>query len=197
MSLRGGNRRALLLAPLKKVRNNFSSVAVHAGFRKYVRVVGTNGLDSLSKSLTTGALVWERMEGLVLAHESRLTKLHTAASHVAALGFVKKRLTEQIAAMVDSYGAFKATLATMHDVVAKERCAIEKHIATVRQAVIASTPVIVCTVGSLLRKSAMRELSKDAGKLAIIMLDESTRIMKFEFDMLIASISPLVDEKHE
>ena len=100
----------------------------------------------------------------------RLTQLHTATFHVAALGFVRNKLTAQIAGMIDSFGAFKATLATMHDVVAKERCAIEKHIATVRQAVIASTPVIVCTVGSLLRKSAMRELSKDAGKLAIIAL---------------------------
>ena len=87
----------------------------------------------------------------------RLTQLHTATFHVAALGFVRKKLTEQIAGMIDSYGASTATLETMHDVVAKEPCAIDKHIATVWQAVIASTPVLVCTVGSLFRKSALRE----------------------------------------
>ena len=41
----------------------------------------------------------------------------------------------------------------------------------------------------------MREVSSDAGKLDIVMIDESTRIMKFEIDMLIASILPIVDEK--
>ena len=54
--------RALLLAPLKNMRNNLCSLAVYAGFRKYVRVVCTSGLDSLSKKITPGAPVWQRME---------------------------------------------------------------------------------------------------------------------------------------
>ena len=190
-----GTRRVLLLAHLNKVRNNLSLVAVNAGFRDHVRVVGTSGLDCLSKMLTTGALVWQRVKGLVLAHESRLTKLRTAAFHVATLGLVKRRLTEHIAAMVASYGAFRATLATMHDVAAEERYAIETHIAIVRKDVITSTRLLVCTIGSLFRPSAMRDVSSDAGKLAILMANESTRIMKFEIDMLIASLQRIMDEE--
>ena len=97
------------------------------------------------------------MKVRVVPHERRLTELHTAALHVASLGFVKRKLGPAVTAIVDCYGAFTARLATMHYVVAMERCAIERHVNDVRQKVVASTPVLVCTVGSLFRKSALRE----------------------------------------
>ena len=96
--------------------------------------------------------------------------------------------------MVDGFGAFKVRLATMHHVVAKERCAIEMHVSTVRREVIASTPVLVATAGTLFRPNAMREVCGDAGTLEILLIDEATRTTKFEVDMSIAAVSSVLDE---
>ena len=41
----------------------------------------------------------------------------------------------------------------------------------------------------------MREVSSDAGKLGLLLIEESTRISKFEADMLIATVRAIVDEK--
>ena len=43
------NKRALLVSPLKTVRNLLSANLVDAGFGRYVRVVGTIGLDDLRR----------------------------------------------------------------------------------------------------------------------------------------------------
>ena len=100
-----------------------------------------------------------------------------------------------ITAIVDSYGVFTVTLIAMHHVMTMKRCAIEMHVTDARKDVIATTPVLVCTAGSLFRASAMREVSSDAGKLGLLLIEESTRISKFEADMLIASGTAIVDEK--
>ena len=48
------------------------------------------------------------------------------------------KLGYTVAAVVDGYGAFTATLATMHSVVAKERCALGRHVSDVQQEDVAS-----------------------------------------------------------
>ena len=98
------------------------------------------------------------------------------------------KLGSAVAAIVDCYGAFTATLATMHSVVAKKRCVLGRHVSDVQQEVVASTPVLVSTAGSLFSSSAMREVSSDAGTLGMPLIDKRTRTSKFEADMLIASV---------
>ena len=82
--------------------------------------MGSRGLDKLFRSRTLSVLFWQRMAPVVAAHEDRLTKLEEAASHVAALGALARRFGMILVDVIDSYGAFKVTLATMHCVVAAE-----------------------------------------------------------------------------
>ena len=53
----------------------------------------------------------------------------------------------------------------MHSIVAKERAAIEAHTVKVKGEIKRDTPVVVATVGSLLRRSAQGEVCKEAGLL--------------------------------
>ena len=82
----------------------------------------------------------------------------------------------------------------MHSVVAEERCALEAHVSIVEQDIICSSRVLVSTVGSLLRQSALREVGSEAGVLSFLLSDEGTRTTKFEFDMLVASLGSVVDQ---
>ena len=82
----------------------------------------------------------------------------------------------------------------MHAVVAAERCELEAHVVSVAQDVISSTSVLVSTVGSLLRPSALREIGGGENRqMSFILCDEGTRTSKFEFDMLVAAITKFVD----
>ena len=191
-------KRALLVSSLCKVRNlhvaMLRSALGESVFCEQVRVVGSRGLDELARSRTLPALVWQRMAPVVAAHEDRLTKLDEAASHVAALGALARRFGKIVVDVIESFGGFKITLATMHLVVAAERCALEAHVSIVEQIIICSTRVLVSTVGSLLRQSALREVGSEAGVLSFALCDEATRTQKFEFDMLMASLGSVVDK---
>ena len=195
---RQGKKRALLVSSLCKVRNlhvaMLRSALDESVFCEQVRVVGSSGLDELARSRTLPALVRQRMAPVVAAHEDRLTKLDEAASHVAALGALALRFGKLVVDIIDSFGGFKITLATMHRVVAAERCALEAHVSIVEHNIICSTRVLVSTVGSLLRQSARREVCSEAGVLSFVLGDEGTRTLKFEFDMLMASLGSVVDK---
>ena len=82
----------------------------------------------------------------------------------------------------------------MHQIVAQERVTLEAKIVETKEEIKRSTPVVVSTVGSLLRPSAQNELCKDAGVLTCILLDEATRTSKFEFDMLLVALRHLLHE---
>lgn len=141
-----GRRRILIFSSLRQVRNAqvgmMRSSLPTQTFDAQVRVIGNNGLDELARSRTTAALVWLRMKDVVAGHEERLMQLAAAASHVAALGALSRRLGPAIAAVISGFGAFKTTLATMHRIVALERCALEAHVTTVGRAVKSSTRVV-------------------------------------------------------
>ena len=78
----------------------------------------------------------------------------------------------------------------MHAVVVAERCELEAHVVSVAQDVISSTSVLVSTVGSLLRPSALREIGGgEHRQMSFILCDEGTRTSKFEFDVLVAAIA--------
>ena len=114
---------------------------------------------------------------------------------MAALGFIFRKFDEKVAELVDSFGCFRVTLATMHWVVAAERCALEEHVSVVKQEILSSTRVLVPTVGSLLRPCALREIDTEAGAFSFVLVDEGTRIMKFDLDMLLASLPDVVTER--
>ena len=172
-----GHKRVLLVCSLCQVRNMHvgmlqSSLAPDV-FAEQVRVIGSRGLDELARSRTLPALVWRRMEAIVSLYERRLSLLHDAATRVSALGvflrwlktnaayFRGDRPMENVIELINSFGVFKETLATMHKVVASDRHAVETYVSTVQKDIIASTRVLVSTVGSLLRKSALREVGGD------------------------------------
>ena len=79
---RQGEKRALLVSSLCKVRNlhvaMLQSALDAAVFSEQVRVVGSRGLDKLARSRTLPALVWQRMEPVVAAHEDRRIGLRTS-----------------------------------------------------------------------------------------------------------------------
>ena len=193
-----GEKRALLVSGLCKVRNlhvaMLRSALGESVFREQVRVVGSRGLDELSRSRTLSALVWQRMALIVEAYEDRLTKLAVAASHVAALGALCRKFGKLVADVIEGFGGIKIVLVAVHRVVAAERCAIEAYVSTVEQDIISSSHVLVSTIGSLLRESALREVGSEVGVLTFVLCDEGTRTMKFEFDMLMASLGKIVDK---
>ena len=192
-------KRALIMSGLCKVRNNhvaqLRSALDASAFNEQVRVLGSHGLDDLARSRTLPALVWQRMQAQVTAYEDRLTRLDDAASHVGALRYCFVRLSKQqhLVDMIESYGCFNELLAGKHCVVAGERCALEAQVFIVEKSILHSTRVLVSTVGSLLRQSAMREIGSDAGVLGFALCDEGTRTLKFEIDMLMVSLAKIVD----
>ena len=68
----------------------------------------------------------------------------------------------------------------MHQVVAEDRHELESYVSTVERDIIGSTRVLVSTVGSLLRKTALREVGCKVDGFSILVLDEGTRTAKFE-----------------
>ena len=135
------------------------------------------------------------MSSFVTAHENRLTLLDRAAVQLVALKYCSRKLNNSKipVEIIASYGCFPGVLASMHRVVAMERCALEKHVFIVEEHIMTSTHVLVSTVGSLLRKSALREVGAEAGALGFAFGDEGTRALKFDMDMVLASYSRIVD----
>ena len=92
------------------------------------------------------------------AYEDRLTRLASAASHVVALEHVSRKLNrkEKLVKHIEAFGNFHVTLATMHEVVAEERCRMEDERSTIERSIINSTHVLVATVGTIFSKGAQR-----------------------------------------
>ena len=55
--------------------------------------------------------------------------------------------------------------------------------------------MLVSTVGSLLRQSALREVGSEADVLSFVLGDEGTRTTKFEFDMLLLALGSVVEKE--
>ena len=123
------------------------------------------------------------MKPLVTGHVHRLAMLTEAAPHVVALDYVSRRLGRQagIIDAIESVDRFKITLATMHQVVVAERFALEARVPEVARNIICSTRVLVSTVGSLLRESALREVGNAAGVFSFVLCGEATHTQKFFF----------------
>ena len=83
----------------------------------------------------------------------------------------------------------------MHPVVAADRCTLEPRDSEVAQEIISSTRVLVSTVGSLLRESALREVRTEAGAISFALCGEATHTMKFSVDMLLAALGKVVNKE--
>ena len=83
----------------------------------------------------------------------------------------------------------------MHKVVAYDRHELEGYVSTVEREIIASTRVLVSTVGSLLRNTALREVGCKVDNFSVLILDEGTRTAKFELDFLLMTLGKTVDQK--
>ena len=185
---REGKKRVLLISSLCQVRNMHVQMLVNTlsagGFLEQVRVIGTHGLDKLAQSRTLPALVWQRMEPMVVQYEHRLTLLYAAGTRVVALAVLTRELEkfehsqqehiEFIVNHIESFGMFRSNLATMHQVVAYDRHELEGYVSTVEREIIASTRVLVSTVGSLLRNTALREVGCNVDGFSVLVLDESS-----------------------
>ena len=195
---RQGQKRVLLVSSLCQVRNMhvamLQSALGAAVFFEQVRVVGSRGLDKLARSRTLPALVWRRMEPVVALHENRLSHLYAAATRVAALAALTRKFGKTVVDHIESFGVFKSTLATMHQVVAEDRHELERYVSTVERDIIGSTRVLVSTVGSLLRQTALREVGCNADGFSFLVLDEGTRTPKFELDFLMMALGSTVDQ---
>ena len=68
------------------------------------------------------------------------------------------------------------------------------NVSTVEHDIIGSTRVLVSTVGSLLRKRALREVGCEADVFSFLVVDEGTRTPKSELDFLMVTLDSTVDQ---
>ena len=157
--------------PIKVPRNTLPYVSSKPHFQ----VLDNSLLDGLPHSCTTSAPIWHRMKNVVVSHENRLMQLLDAAAHVLSLDALADQLTSPIATLIEEFGGFKMTLATLHSLVARERCAGEVTITTVPQAIRKSCRLVVSTISSLFGQTALAELCKDLGPSTRLLGGDGTR----------------------
>ena len=127
-------------------------------FNRRVRRVGSRKLDALSKSRTLRELVWSRVCPAVEEHESALGLVKLAAARVSGLMHVSvlKRLTPQLAALVDEYGAFSQELRVAHRVAAEKHVKLESEVRRIEDEIKKETTTLVCTAGAITKLQARR-----------------------------------------
>ena len=171
--------RVLLFCSVCEARDQHIKLEHHtvpsASFNTHVPVIDNKSLDELPHSCTVSAPVWRRMKDVIVSHENRLVQLLDAAAHVVSLDGLSRKLTPAIATLIEEFGGFKMTLATMHSIVARERCALEVNVTTVPQAIRNSCRLVVSTISSLFGPNALAELSKALGPSTLLFGSDGTR----------------------
>ena len=101
-------------------------------YSRWAQVLGRIDLDTMSKYCMLEALSWCRVQPLLALHDFRLTLHNQAAAHVIALTILKRvAFPSGVVALIDKFGGFTETLATISTTVATTGIALAKRVAKV------------------------------------------------------------------
>ena len=172
--------KVLLCGSLYKARDQHIFTIPHgtlpsASSAKHYKVADNDLRDELPHSCTTCAPVWHRVKDVVVGHEYRLMQLLDAAAHMLSLDALSDKLSPAIATLIDEFGGFKMTVATMHSIVARERFSQELSVTNVPQAIRSSCRLVVSTISSMFGRKALTELGKDLGRNTLLLGGDETR----------------------